>query len=345
MNRYRLVDLGVPFQGESQAVGVNDAGWVIGNCALPSRAETDPWGWIWRSEDWSAIPLPPGCTCGGVTAINNGGQVVGSGVGPGAPPREAPLPRSFLWEGGRTRELWDAEASIRASDINEHGQVTGWSAIPSKRRRAAHLWDTQRLLDLGTLPGARTAYAAALNNNGWVVGNSDDHPFLWRNGAMEPLPALPGFLNGFPGAVNDDGVIVGHCSREVPGPAGETPPMPQLETRLCLWDRDTVVELGSLGGELGHLDAVNEAGQAVGYAQNSTAEDRAVLWEDGALHDLNHRVEAPGWTLTHARDINNHGWIVGVGRVADAERLALFGGEPSHFWTVERAFLLIPEST
>ena len=53
-----------------------------------------------------------------------------------------------------------------------------------------------------------------------------------------------------------------------------------------------------------------------------------MLWEDETAYDLNQFIPSGSdWTLRHAYDINEAGWIVGTGR---------YGG-------TDHAFLLIPE--
>src|SRR5690606_5198095 len=80
---------------------------------------------------------------------------------------------------------------------------------------------------------------------------------------------------------------------------------------------------------------VNDSGVAVGRMCQDLVCDidrqRAVIWRDGALRDLNELIDpATGWTLADARAINNSGQIVGFGRLATG------GGV--------RAFLLTPLS-
>ena len=46
-----------------------------------------------------------------------------------------------------------------------------------------------QIVDLGTLPGGVSSSAAAINDDGWVVGSADvgnatSHAFVWRNGRM-----------------------------------------------------------------------------------------------------------------------------------------------------------------
>lgn len=73
-------------------------------------------------------------------------------------------------------------------------------------------------------------------------------------------------------------------------------------------------DLGTLGGASSIAYAVNASGQVVGSAQGANAADRAFLWQNGALSDLNAAI-APGmgWYLEEAAAINGSGQIAGWG--------------------------------
>jgi hypothetical protein len=59
--------------------------------------------------------------------------------------------------------------------------------------------------------------------------------------------------------------------------------------------------------------AVNRWGQIVGISYGQ-AGSRAVLWHRGRRVDLAQRIPpGTGWTLAEAWDINDAGWIVGIG--------------------------------
>ncbi|GAA2374282.1 hypothetical protein Cme02nite_03350 [Catellatospora methionotrophica] len=98
-----------------------------------------------------------------------------------------------------------------ATDLNEHGVIVGNSSGNSASR--AVRWKNGTMTDLGTL-GGPTASATAINNNGWIVGNSnvDDygtrHGFLWRPG--QPMLDLDSLgSDSFAADINDAGVVIG----------------------------------------------------------------------------------------------------------------------------------------
>jgi probable HAF family extracellular repeat protein len=93
-----------------------------------------------------------------------------------------------------------------------------------------------------------------------------------------------------------------------------------------------VIDLGTLGGRDSRARAINEAGQMVGYAQDSKGMERATLFDPtgaGNKVDVNSLIDPDsGWMLTYAYDMNASGLIVGRGHNPQRER---------------RAVLLVPE--
>jgi probable HAF family extracellular repeat protein len=76
-------------------------------------------------------------------------------------------------------------------------------------------------------------------------------------------------------------------------------------------------DLGNLGGA-SRAWAINNAGQIVGWADDTTSHPKAFLWEKGVMYNLNHLTvnlpgdgEWPGVFLGSATAINNRGCIVG----------------------------------
>lgn len=116
---------------------------------------------------------------------------------------------------------------------------------------------------------------------------------------MEALPTFPGDVNGGSLAINDKGQAIGWSG------ACTTP------LHALLWQDDSVMDLGSLGGEAPHLPfGINNRGQVVGFSSlpgDTTV--HAFLWHDGVMTDLG---TLPGDVASLADDINGEGQVVGT---------------------------------
>jgi probable HAF family extracellular repeat protein/T5SS/PEP-CTERM-associated repeat protein len=94
-----------------------------------------------------------------------------------------------------------------------------------------------------------------------------------------------------------------------------------------------MVDLGSLGGDWSHALDINDTGQVVGNARNSISQNRAFLWENGQMKDLNNLIPAgSGWALVSAEAINQSGQIVGFG-VINGQTHAFLLTPQAYYWT------------
>ncbi len=278
--------------------------------------------------------------------------------------------RAALWDHGQIKDLGtlggpDADAFF----INELGQVAGFSYTSSIPNSATglppadpFLWDPPspgfpkgRMIDLGGF-GGTFAYPTALNNNGQVIGGSSIasnqgacfflgfnpgcHPFLWDNGKLIDLNTST--IGGNPLTadwMNDAGEIVGAAS------------FPGAPLDAYLWRNSVATDLGHLKNDcFSRAFGINSLGQVVGnslscktYNNGFPKQDRAFLWENGQLVDLNSLIP-PNSPLTLAitgplspvgvPNINDLGEIVGLG--------APPGCQPAFVESCGHAFLLIP---
>jgi probable HAF family extracellular repeat protein len=140
---------------------------------------------------------------------------------------------------------------------------------------------------------------------------------------VKDLGVLPGGKLSAATAINAAGVVVGWS--EVPIPGKGYP-----GRRAFLYANGSMRDPGALAEDPGgvvELSAINAAGQAVGQ-DGTLARWRAVLWDEGALSDLNALVDEPELFIFDARAINDRGQIGAVGYVV-----------PTGIW---RALLLTP---
>jgi probable HAF family extracellular repeat protein len=290
-------------------------------------------------------------------ALNNLGDVVGRAT------TASGASHAFLY---RNRELFDlgtlpGGTSSYASGINDRGDVVGYSGInaygPNFREfEQGFVWQEGAMRSVGALYcpctfNARygTSRATAVNNGGWVIGDSQTprwtfrNAFFWLEGtirevavdAQQPIDSHAYGINDIREVVGDANgrafVARDGSSRDLdvlPGYVGSSArainnkgQIVGLATngagvpRAVLWDLGTTRTLDPLGGDVAsEANAVNVNGDIVGRSGDASfAQSRAILWRDGTPIDLGGVLAESGWTLSTATSINDFGQIVGVG--------------------------------
>jgi probable HAF family extracellular repeat protein len=174
-------------------------------------------------------------------------------------------------------------------------------------KSAASIFHDGKLVDLGT-PGSTYAYTSptAINDSGQITGlsnpspSSPPHAILYSDGKMVDIGTLGG-QQSLGSGINDLGQVVGSSS--LPGS--------QFVQHAFLFSGGKMTDLGTLPGPNGESEAygINHSGQVVGESNGL-----AVLWNSGAIHDLNQSLSSsPPYTLVYATGINNLGQIIGEG--------------------------------
>jgi probable HAF family extracellular repeat protein len=248
--------------------------------------------------------------------LNQAGQVVGqAGTADG-------LGQAFLWENGTMIDLGTLGGNSGASGINDLGQVVG-SFLAGDTSYHAFLVTPQGgmwfqdddldgrndfMIDLGTLNGSDSSWAADINNAGQVVGASADQTFLWdaANGMID-LGTPMGFTSNQPSGINELG--------QVTGVAWYYDDLSAWHSSAFLWDAANGMTV--LGADSWATD-LNDAGQVVGDA---------FLWTPDSPNGLTGSFTDLGM-LPSLPDINNVGQIVGHSMVAETVLLYDEWGEP-----------------
>ncbi len=183
---------------------------------------------------------------------------------------------------------------------------------------------TYTVTDLGTL-GGTFGCAMGINNRNWVefmdnvTGDQALHAGLWVNGLNIDFGTFGGAnLNSsmWYGGVNERGQAVGYAENSELAADNFCGFGTGLQCLPFLWQNGVMAALPTLGGRNGVAAVINNRGQVVGTAQNTTPDPSCspfqsappVLWENGQPQDL---PTYPGDPDGIALSINNHGQAVG----------------------------------
>ncbi len=220
------------------------------------------------------------------------------------------LAHAFRWKDGRMIDLGGIDATYNSlgDSINDLGWVTGFAQTgvndPSFLFPLAHavLWRNRKALDLGTLAGGSVSLGISVNNDGEVVGFSDNgvpdpfaafffpvdtqvRTFLWKRGALEDIGTLggPSAVPG-PGCNNQrPGVIVGSSYIDfTPNTSSGQPTIDPF-----LWDNGVITDLGNLGGTFNFGQCANNRGEVIGSSSLPGDQfSHAFRWRNGRMKDL-----------------------------------------------------------
>jgi probable HAF family extracellular repeat protein len=362
-HHYKLIDLGT-FGGPASYIsnGLNNSGTAVGVADTPTP---DPTCYVdcfvahaFQSRNGGAL-VDLGALPGGASSqaflISANGLIAGvsqiAEIDPSLP-GGAPELRAVLWRNGVPTDLGmlpQGGFDTQASAVNSRGEVVGFgldtTADPfsliapgfATTQTRAFLWKNGAMQDLGTLGGA-DAQAVLVNERGQIAGMSytnstpnpvtglpTQDPFLWENGMMVDLGTLGGTFS-LTSALNNRGEVVGQSNL-----AGDPGCPNSCQTHPFLWTKTGgMQDLGTLGGNNGITNWINDAGAIAGKAdlpgplpQNHDA----VLWRQGSMIDLG---TLPGDSCSNAYYVNSRGQVVGTSENSALCRIPT--GEHAFLW-------------
>lgn len=299
---YRCIDLGT----DSRADSINNSGQIAGMA--------NGYATVWQNGGSSPTSL--GCLPGGTysyaTCISDSGVVVGdSGVGYG-------VYHAFAWD-GQMNDLGTlgGDASI-AYGVNTNGKIVGW-AYPSTGGHLATEWADSAsppvplagapgaraysINTAGTIVGAapnalgryeacywgptglaildsghRTGYATDISDAGQIVGyfdsldstqmHTEEHVFSWIDGEFNDLGRPLPYGSNWAMSVNSQGWIAGMCQDG------------SSNMRAWVVIDGATIELPLLTGfSYSQALSINDSGQVVGWAIDSSGASHALLWQ------------------------------------------------------------------
>jgi probable HAF family extracellular repeat protein len=197
-------DLGVAAPGDSSvALGVNASGVIVGESGgLPV---------FWSDREIHGLPLPSGHLSGNARAVNDRGVIVGQTHT--VEPPGFTVSHAAVWEQGVPRLLPSLPGAriAGATDLNEGGQIVGFSAFTESGLLHAVLWEGDTVRDLGALEGDFFSGTDSINEGGEIVGFSSGvdgpHVLVWRGGTFAVPRPFTRFPNSQAGGINDRGEI------------------------------------------------------------------------------------------------------------------------------------------
>jgi len=251
----------------SYAYDINDIGQVP--CTILDRAANRS-QYVWTLNDsitgkgtWNKV----GSDAAGMTyAINNSGQVVGSGL------RNQRLQACLWQEPPVFFDTLEGSLGSEAFSINNTGAKAGEITISQNNSTRSHeaIWDgiTPSLIDNSpteyhlTGPGRYIA----INNRKEIVGSSGQdpsflHAYRWSGGKHD-LGTFPGGTFSWAFGINNFGEVAGTSD-------GITPSKPYSLMTGCIWVGDKIVDLNCLvdlqpGDRINQATDINDSGVIVG---------------------------------------------------------------------------------
>jgi probable HAF family extracellular repeat protein len=290
VTRYRVADLGTFGGRNSEALGINNLGQVVGTADTSAGAEH---AYLWKNGRLLDLGTLGGRNSRAVS-INDKGQVVGEAD-------TGDARHAFLWSNGKMHDLGTFGGKESAAyAINSGGVVVGTAQWPDGSEQA-FLYRNGKKRPFNPLRGA-VITVHSINNRGQIVGDAFSgryQVFVYSRGRVV---AIGRYAYGARAVgINDRGDIIGNTD--------------ELEATIAtVWRKRKEIDLGYFCAALG----INNQGAIVGSQGSDPAvggpPDRAVVWENLKMRRLDEFLpEGAGWQLRKAVGINDRGQIVGVG--------------------------------
>lgn len=187
-------------------------------------------------------------------AINNNGQITGQVIG-------VTGSRAFLNSNGQMTDIGTLGGkSAGGVDINEQGQITGWTTTADSKQHA-FFYSNGTMTDLDPSGKFSLSFGNAINDHGQIVGGAGGSAFLYSNGQMINIGPL-GVLS-MATDINNNGQVIGGSALDYDDAFYLNP---------FFYDKGVTVGLNSLlidstTWKVSHSTAISDNGQivAVGY--------------------------------------------------------------------------------
>lgn len=223
--------------------------------------------------------------------------------------------------GENTSAIWELNSYGIGAGNSTDGIVDPYTGLIGG---LAVLFEHGHVVSLGTLPGGQVSFAQDINDQGQVAGFSSNgildpysyfgwgtetRTFVWRNGVMHDIGDLGG-PDTEQAVQNQQGEIAGQSdTNDTPSPYTGVPTQDPY-----LWEDGHMTDLGTLGGDYGNVNWMNDAGEVVGYSflANDTS-FHPFLWNGRRMIDLG----TLGGAWGSANWISDNGDIAGAAQLSD----------------------------
>lgn len=178
--------LGLGFSGGtgSMAQDVNDLGQVVGSYTLANGRSQ---AFIHDQGGMRALDTP-GAVNSWATGINAHGQVTGTVELSGG------SIRPFVHDGNTMQVVEGQGCCLRSNAINDHGHIVGQSERPGPSYPTIlsepFVYRDGQLSFLGALQGGAISWASDINNQGLIVGTSDDEDGVMSGFLHDPYRGM-----------------------------------------------------------------------------------------------------------------------------------------------------------
>jgi probable HAF family extracellular repeat protein len=259
----RMTDLGTFGGSSGSATGINDSGQVAGTTSKANGLHAV----LYSGGGTTDLGTLGGNYSQGY-GINASGQVVGEAYTAGGEIH------AFLYSGGAMTDLGTLGGNYsQARGINDSGQVVGVSATGDGELHN-FLYSGGVMTELGGIVGGYIE-GYGINASGQVVGQvvgqafGLTHAVLYSGGAMTDLGTLGG-IESYGDGINDLGQVVGNSYTA------------SNKVHAFLYSGGGMMDLNSIlspasGWELSSANAINDAGQIVGFGVHDGQEHAFLL--------------------------------------------------------------------
>jgi probable HAF family extracellular repeat protein len=286
---YSVEPLGTLGGPASAAVGINDAGQVVGNITDVAGAPLSPF--FYSNGVMTAIPNSFGGSFSVAQGMNNLGQVTGTATFAGDT-----IQHAFVWSAGSVVDLGTLQGPNATFSYSVGYALNDFGIVVGESKNEAFIYQDGRMTGFSRR-AARSAHS--INDVGQIVGMLESNrAFLFDQKTMKDLGTLDGGQNSTSGAtaINESGQVVGYSVTSDGG-----------TTHAFLYENGVMRDLGTLRGGYSVALGINNLGAVVGESDGT-----AFLYQNGQMIDLNSLNPGPV-ILRNAVDINENGQIAGTG--------------------------------